>query len=410
MKFTSGIFLALIYVISIAFYYLDKSETLKYFQYLLPCVGLFVSLYKLQRTWYVSGDLAKLSWVVLFISFLNLLMLLYKGDFYFRFLQEGFLFVGALLFAITLIGNLTHDISKVLNYSLYALVGIFILDKGYVLLEVLSNPDRLILGLITSTIQTESSLSFYFAILSVYFFFEKDRKNLFWATLFMVLSFKRIAILGFLLSVSISFIFKIFNIKYNRTFYSVLLTAFNFTYLWILLMLIDGGFDQFIIDTFGVSPNFLFMGRIDLYNNVLDETGYLNLMGIGIGKISSILGKFSESGIGEGVLVNLHSDILKYYLELGVIIFPIFLYKFIYYLSKNKDTFCLVVMLNIILLTDNVSIYFGFMVLLYLINFKLGYYSKENMVSLKLHTRKIKSLSEESNKIPPSSAIELQVV
>ena len=376
MKSFTGLLLATLYLLSVAFYYLDKSETMKYFQYALPAIGIGVCLINMQRVWFAAGDLARLSQLVAFLCFLNLLVLLVNGDLYTRYFQESFLLAGALFFTVLITGNTRQHTGSMLTYALYCIIGVFLIDKGYALLSVLLNPGEIVAGLLTSTLQTESSLSFYFALLSLYFVFEKDRSKAAIAILFMILSFKRIAFVGFLAALFTHFLFSTFGFQYSRRFYSGFLTVLNFVYLWILLLLVNGQFDQAISDAFGVSSNFLFMGRIDLYNNVLSKTGYVNFFGTGIGKISSVLNAFAETGVGEGVLVNLHSDILKYYLEFGLLLFPVFLYKFIYYLARNKATFCLVVMLNIILLTDNVSIYFGFMVLFYLIAYKLGYFSE----------------------------------
>lgn len=377
MKSLTGPFLAALYLLSVALYYLDESGTLKYFQYALPAIGLGVSLINIQHVWFSAGDLARLSRTVSLLCFLNLLVMLVNGDLYAKYFQETFLLAGALFFAVMVTGNLTRHTGSILTYALYFLVGTFLIDKGNVLANVLLSPGEIIVGLLTSSIQTESSLSFYFALLSLYFIFEKDKTKAVIAILFMILSFKRVAIIGFLAAIIVQFIFTSFKMNYHRRLYSVALTVFNFAYLWILLLLINGQFDEAISNTLGVSSNFLFMGRVDLYNTVLAKTGYVNWLGMGIGSISNILNRLVESGNSEGILVNLHSDILKYYLEFGIFLFPVFLYKFIHYLAKNSLAFCMIVMLNIILLTDNVSIYFGFMVLFYLIIYKLGYFPRE---------------------------------
>lgn len=368
----SGKFLSLIYLLSVALYYLDKSQTLKYFQYILPVLGLIVSLQSIHKVWYTSGDMAKLFRVLLVLSFVNLCVVLIRGVFYAKFLQEGFLFIGALLFAITVIGNYAYFVPRLINNTLYLLVGIFLIDKGSVLLSVLSDPGALLLGVITSSVTTESSLSFYFAILSFYFVIEKDKMKAMVSIIFMILSFKRIACVGFMASVILYNTMNILNVKYNRRFYASLITVFNFAYIWGLILLVSGTFDEMISNVFGVSSNFLFMGRVDMYTNIFSKLGHSNVFGIGIGRVADYLSNYVESGIGEGLLTNIHSDILKYYLELGVVGFLVFIYKFSYFLSRNLSSFCFLIMLNIILLTDNVSIYFGFMVLFFLINFKLS--------------------------------------
>lgn len=368
----AGPFLATIYILSLVLYYLDKSGTLKYFQYLLPVFGILVCIQKIHKVWKESGDISKLFNIVLLLSFVNLCVVLARGVLYFRFIQEGFLFLGSIVFALTLIGNYSYYLPKLIHNCLYALIGIFILDKSTELLKILSDPSALLLGVVSSNVPTESSLSFYFAILSFYFVIEKDKTKAALSIIFMVLSFKRIAFAGFLSSILLYNIINLIHSKYDRRFFSIVLTGINFIYLWSLILLVDGSFDETISEIFGVSSNFLFMGRVDMYTNIFSKLGYVDMFGLGIGRVSDFLSNYSESGIGEGILTNLHSDILKYYLEFGAIIFPIFLYNFIFYLSRNLITFCYMVMVNIIFLTDNVSIYFGFMVLFLIVNFKLS--------------------------------------
>ena len=251
------------------------------------------------------------------------------------------------------------------------------------LLHVLSDPNALVLGVISSTMSLLSLLFlFTFALLSLYFIIEKDKPKALLAIVFMVFSFKRIAFVGFLSSLMVYYLLNRSTVKYNRRLFTIVITSFNFIYLWGLIFLVNGYFDQFISDIFGVSSNFLFMGRVDMYSNIFSKLGQSNLFGIGIGRVSDYLSNYVESGIGEGILTNIHSDILKYYLELGVIGFMYSLYIILHigYLTMLL-TYAFVVMLNVIFLTDNVSIYFGFMILFFIINYKMAYTNKFSKTS-----------------------------
>ena len=65
------------------------------------------------KIWYASGHLAKLGNVLIVLSFINLCVILVRGELYLKFFQEAFLFVGALIFSITLIGNYIYFIPQV---------------------------------------------------------------------------------------------------------------------------------------------------------------------------------------------------------------------------------------------------------------------------------------------------------
>ena len=140
-------------------------------------------------------------------------------------------------FSITLIGNYTNSLPKLINNIFYVLIIVFIVDRSNELLNVILNPQAIILGFISSNVATESSLSFYFAALSFYFVIEKDKKRAIWAIVFTVLSFKRIACAGFVVALVLYYSSNILNIKYNRKLFSLILSSVNFIYLWSLILL-----------------------------------------------------------------------------------------------------------------------------------------------------------------------------
>jgi len=108
------------------------------------------------------------------------------------------------------------------------------------------------------------------------------------------------------------------------------------------------------------------MGRRYLFANI---NSYFDVswdnppaFGLGLGRISDYL---KIAGVS---LTNPHSDILKYFLEFGPLAFVLWIYGFYRLHLYNRYTIVLAVFLNVLFLSDNVSIYFSVMFLFYLLN------------------------------------------
>lgn len=110
----------------------------------------------------------------------------------------------------------------------------------------------------------------------------------------------------------------------------------------------------------------LTMGRIYYYKVVVDNTVFSpSFMGIGLNAVSRMLTQdYSYLGVG-----GVHSDVLKYYAEIGFIGFLFWLWAYLFkiprYLEKHfgLNAACAICLINILtftsFLTDNIDIYLG---------------------------------------------------
>ena len=117
-------------------------------------------------------------------------------------------------------------------------------------------------------------------------------------------------------------------------------------------LLVSGAFDQYVLDYTGLSSDAFLLGRKTFYSEVFERFGSYNLAGLGLGKVDDALFNFL------GYSMNLHSELIKNYLEFGLIIFLIWMSLLIYRNLFSNKSFVFLVYFNILIVTDNIFIYF----------------------------------------------------
>ncbi len=241
----------------------------------------------------------------------------------------------------------------------------YIINVGYdPIIEILSI-DTLYNSLISSILQTESGSSFLFSLFAMYYFMTKQKRSFFVALIFSIISFKRIALLGLIISISFyTYYFPkqriirqrtilVFIILFNLLFiYSAYLISYSFT------------LNDLSTSVFGMGINQITMGRSIMFQTVFEYTGAYSVWGIGLGYSERLLSnRFDVYSISL-----LHSDILKMYFELGIILFLYWIYNLTKIFSINAKALGMVMMINILFLTDNTLIYNEVMLLFYLLS------------------------------------------
>jgi hypothetical protein len=129
----------------------------------------------------------------------------------------------------------------------------------------------------------------------------------------------------------------------------------NFLFIQVAIVIVDGVYDQYVYEKTGFSLDRLLMGRKTFYSLALDNLGDFSWFGGGIGKIDDIIKDFY------GIPINLHSEVLRNYLEFGVILFVLWIVIIFYQATFSIKSTIFLCYLNILLLTDNVFIYFEIM-------------------------------------------------
>ena len=207
----------------------------------------------------------------------------------------------------------------------------------------------------------ESVYAFVFGIFAVYYVYNKKWKLFIIATLFLLFAEKRIAILALIGSVIVMFFCWLFRHHKKLIYFlwgsiSVLICGY--------LYLICSGSMEKICWAANINTN----GRVEIYSRVAQEFP-ITLFGNGLGFIEQMLEYWNVS-----VYSNLHNDLLKIFIELGVVGFVIFLLSYgvmfayggrIAEKSKVSYLLCIIVYTMILFATDNVSIYIIYLVPFY---------------------------------------------
>lgn len=297
-----------------------------------------------------------------------------------RGLVETLFVVGALLTALSLaaagwreVG--VHDwLEKLTRFLAVFSLGMLLYEGGRAVLQGMVGQVGSVLELLVlSKSATEHSvtpnLGFLFGAVAV---FMAVRRRWLWMIAPMVLvmlSSKRIVWLGLVGSIGWWVVAVALASRYDwvRRSQHAIVPAAACLALLALMRFANGGFDQILMMRTGLDPNLLSMGRRALFDLMLslESGGWLPL---GIGTTHKVLAPY-ESITG---LTNLHSDILKIYLEYGLI-FSVAVAGAFHALCRRSPAITALVLYYLVLfLTDNVTVYFEVGVFFFLMVFSLS--------------------------------------
>lgn len=209
--------------------------------------------------------------------------------------------------------------------------------------------------------------TFTTAYLFVYYLYVRDRLNgraivpMVLAGVMTFMGFKRILVLSICVVLFIHFLMRKMTERGKRRICH--LVSWGLAAICVLyISLIYACHSLDLTDELGI----LSMGRIYYYKIVVDNTMFgPSFLGIGLNAVSRMLTQdYSYLGVG-----GVHSDVLKYYAEIGFIGFLFWLWAYLFkiprYLEKHfgLNPACAVCLINILtfiaFLTDNIDIYFG---------------------------------------------------
>lgn len=207
----------------------------------------------------------------------------------------------------------------------------------------------------------ESVYAFVFGIFAVYYAYKKNWKLFIVAVLFLIFAEKRIAILALMGALVVLFFMWLFR-HHQKLIYIIwgAISIFISGYLY----LICSGRMKAICWSANINTN----GRVEMYSRVAEEFP-ATIFGNGLGIMEQMLEYWNVS-----VYSNLHNDLLKIFIELGILGFVVFLlsYGVMFWFAgkiaeKSKVSYLLSVVVYTMLLyaTDNVSIYMIYLIPFY---------------------------------------------
>jgi len=179
------------------------------------------------------------------------------------------------------------------------------------------------------------------------------------SALLALLAGKRIVVLGLLVAAPLVFLAPSLERPKRRALVTLIAVGLNVATAMSLRNLDEWGIADRIQEITLQSADAVLMGRAKLYALLSDRLPATPIVGAGLGRITYVLE--SENAW----LTNTHSDVLKHFIELGPVMFAGWIGCF-YWTARRKSTLALAVFMNVLFLSDNVSIYFDVMFPFYL--------------------------------------------
>jgi hypothetical protein len=217
--------------------------------------------------------------------------------------------------------------------------------------------------LTTSGSPYENSIASYvFGLFFVFFKMINKRAYVIYSMLGVFICSKRIT-MAVILLISIMQFFYFFKSK--KMLYLTILLCLSLC-ITISIFITTDVFKFLVIDYFGMSADYLTKGRTYLYSVGLNELNNLSFFsGIGVGSLYSILTEsLSMSEYYDGSKVLLHNEVLRLFIELGIVLFLIFFVMMFspiltkkVQLDKSKNIFYLMLYTFSIATVDNLLVY-----------------------------------------------------
>lgn len=214
-----------------------------------------------------------------------------------------------------------------------------------------------------STLES-GSFAFAFGLFTVFFLVKKDWKFFLFSLLVSILVLKRISLIAIAFIFLMIYLTPIFVLRRI----AMLGALANIGYVFFAFYITTDSFDALTREYLGITSSFFTMGRTVLYDSIFSSNAGLIEFFLGRGPGESYI-IAAESIFSDSNKVNLHSDVLKLYYELGVLVFLIF---FIMCYRFRGLGIYLLIYINFAFFTDNVSTYSVVMYVYYYLSFQLN--------------------------------------
>ncbi len=321
------------------FDWLDKLH-IKHFL-LMFSIFLGITNFKRNKAEKWSDNILKIILVnTLILYVISLLYQIWNGAFKFYAIEEVYYFLAPLVFVFLLFNRCKNDsIDIYINIFLY--VGLFSfvvtrIQEGVFNLENLKSMFSLKSLFIDSvSAMNESDLSVFFMILTIYYAYKGKKGNMILSAIGTFLGYKRIAILFLIAFLIIYRIIKNKHKKVNTCIFILTILVF-ISAPFIVYYMCNDSFAMWFYNRFGIDFNEFTMTRFEIINTVIDA----DLNNYGLGTVTNFLEIRNHAG-----QTNMHNDILKIYMETGII--GTISFTLSYFIICRKSYFSYLIMLFI---------------------------------------------------------------
>lgn len=337
--------------------------------YLLPIVVLFLDTHPIQRLKSIWKNqeqqllfLRHFLFITLGIIAYSSIMLLIRQDSYSRFFKESIFILTPILFIYYFWHTCNKEhLNRYAKFIFWGIAITYFVAINQQLLQLFEQESFVDNSILLSNMPTEHFSSFLFGFCCLYFLQSRQWMYTILAFLLTLLSFKRIAIGGVILT---GFVWCILPFLQKLIRHKVLIMSFivfiHVVFIWLMMTLSSFRYDKEIIQLTGISTQGLSSGRMKTFTAVLEETDGISLWGYGLGKTSQILEDKQH------YLSLIHSDIFKLVIELGLIGSSCWLCLFYWPFLANPRQLIFPIYLNFLFFTDNTFIYFEILTVFYL--------------------------------------------
>lgn len=294
------------------FGWLDKLHV-KHFLLMIALVIGVISLKRKKNDLKYTFELKTVFWASSILYAISLFYQIYNGSFKIYALEEYYYLIAPLFF-VFIIYNISNDkkIESYMDIMLYVGLFCFFLTRIYRGTLNISNFMELFdlknLFVESKSLLIESDLSVYFMVLTIYYTYKKKKLKAFLAALGTFIAYKRVAVLFLFLFFAIKRLLPK-NKQVNNKIYWITNLIFIFAPFAMYYMCTDS-FAIWFYEKFRIDFNKFTMTRFSIINTVIDA----DLINYGLGTITDFLER--RNVIGQ---TNMHNDILRMYMECGLL-------------------------------------------------------------------------------------------
>ena len=300
----------------------------------IAVVGFLFLKYLSNREDYIEFryEAQKIIVIIVALSVITVIKQINNG-FLGRSYNEIFFWLLPIIYVYFLVNNI-HSVKRYIDTAFTIQFVFFFIDIS----DVLSLSNILKINFIESNSPFESEYSFYGLVFFLFYLYVKDKPRSFLSFIMTFLAFKRMAVLFAIIALMLYFLIpqKAFFYKKPRNSLCYFFTAIFISIPLFFHLICSNEFGIWFYNLTGLNFNAFISGRLDRLNLCID-----NEMLYGLGSTTEFLNHTLALDLNR----NLHNDILRIYLECGVIGTIFFTVCFFKIASRNIMSFFLILYL-----------------------------------------------------------------